>query len=222
MPVETEKTTELISLALNKDHSFLLTVSPWAVGIIILLCVVFVLIKWLFGKWHGPSFEIDQAEMGLGTGKITFKPNLKDQQIAYAIWVELSTRKIGLPIDLDHDVIVEIYDSWFNFFSVTRDLIKDIPINKVKGASTQKIIKLSIGVLNDGLRPHLTSWQARFRYWYEKEIAKSGEDIDPQAIQARYSKFEELKTDLLTVNNRLIKYRDKMRELVMGQDNTKK
>jgi hypothetical protein len=129
MPVETEKTTELISLALNKDHSFLLTVSPWAVGIIILLCVVFVLIKWLFGKWHGPSFEIDQAEMGLGTGKITFKPNLKDQQIAYAIWVELSTRKIGLPIDLDHDVIVEIYDSWFNFFSVTRDLIKDIPKN---------------------------------------------------------------------------------------------
>lgn len=29
------------------------------------------------------------------------RPNLDDQQIAYAIWIELSTREIGLPIDPD-------------------------------------------------------------------------------------------------------------------------
>lgn len=209
---------ELISLSLNKDYSFLLKISPWAIGIIILLSAIVLLIRWLLGRWRGPNFEIDKAEMGLGQGKITFKPNLKDQQVAYAVWVELSTRKIGLPINLEHDVIVEIYDSWFNFFSVTRELIKDIPVNKVKGSSTQKIINLSINVLNEGLRPHLTSWQARFRYWYEKELAKSGEDIDPQTIQARYPKFDELKTDLLAVNSRLMKYRDKMHELVMGSN----
>lgn len=170
---------------------------------------------------RGPSFEIDTAEMGIGSGKISFKPNLKDQQIGYAIWVELSTRKIGLPIDLEHDVISEIYDSWHTFFSITRELIKDIPVNKVKNSSTQKIINLSIDVLNQGLRPHLTSWQARFRHWYEKQLAKADGDIDPQAIQARYPKFEELKTDLLAVNTRLIRYRDKMRELVQGMPQEK-
>lgn len=41
-------------------------------------------------------------------------------------------------------------------------------------------------------------------------------DIDPQTIQGRYPKFDELKTDLLAVNARLIKYREKMRALVLG------
>jgi phage terminase Nu1 subunit (DNA packaging protein) len=121
-----------------------------------------------------------------------------------------------LKIDLDHDVVAEIYDSWHNFFSITRELIKDIPVNKVKNPSTRQIITLSIGVLNEGLRPHLTSWQARFRRWYDKQLASAADDADPQSIQAQYPKFEELKIDLLLVNQRLIKYREKMRELVLG------
>jgi hypothetical protein len=75
----------------------------------------------------------------------------------------LSTRKIGLQIDLKQDVIVEIYDSWHNFFTITRELIKDIPVSKVQAPSTRKIITLSVNLLNEGLRPHLTTWQARFR-----------------------------------------------------------
>jgi hypothetical protein len=154
--------------------------------------------------------------MGIGSHKISFKPNIRDQEIAYKIWVELSTRKIGLPIDLEHDVISEIYDSWFNFFSITRELIKDIPVSKVKNQSTRKIITLSISVLNEGLRPHLTTWQARFRRWYDRQLTNATDDADPQAIQEKYPKFSELKTDLLAVNKRLIKYREKMREVVMG------
>jgi hypothetical protein len=140
--------------------------------------------------------------------------------VAYAIWVELSTRKIGLPIDLKHDVITEIYDSWYNFFSVTRDLIKSIPVVQVKRAGTQAIIKLSIEVLNEGLRPHLTEWQARFRAWYDREIKRYGaaegkEVLDPQQIQEQFPKFKDLQADLQRVNNALIKYRKKMRELVI-------
>lgn len=129
----------------------------------------------------------------------------------------MSTRKIGISIDLDHDVIVEVYDSWYNFFSVTRELIKNIPVSKIKSNGTEKIILLSIEVLNEGLRPHLTKWQARFRHWYENEIKKQdGNDIDPQIIQAKYPKFRELKEDLLAVNKVLINYRKKMHELVIG------
>ena len=91
-----------------------------------------------------------------------------------------------------------------------------IPVNKVKSPSTQKIINLSIRVLNDGLRPHLTSWQARFRHWYERQLQTAKDDLDPQSLQAQYPKFEELKKDMLVVNASLIKYRDKMEELVLG------
>jgi hypothetical protein len=46
-------------------------------------------------------------------------------------------------------------------------------------------------------------------------LKKAEDDIDPQSLQARYPKFEELEKDLLQVNERLIRYREKMRELVL-------
>lgn len=205
----------LFSLVLNRDFSLSLTFNPLVIAIIAIVVGIILVIRWWLG-WRGSNFTIDEATVGIGNHRISFKPNMKDQEIAYKIWVELSTRKIGLPIDLEHDVISEIYDSWHSFFSVTRELIKDIPINKVKHSSTRQIITLSIQVLNEGLRPHLTAWQARFRRWYDKQLETAPDDIDPQAIQTKYAQFEDLKTDLLEVNKRLMMYREKMKELVLG------
>ena len=78
------------------------------------------------------SYEINEAAIGIGSNRVTIKPNYQDMQIAYELWVELSTRKIGLPIDLDNDVIEEIYDSWYEFFKLTRELVKCIPISKIR------------------------------------------------------------------------------------------
>lgn len=196
----------LLTLAWDKEAwTFTLTISLWLLFALALIGAALAIWKWWSGGLTFQSFEIDQAEIGVGSNKFRFKPNLTDKQVAYAIWVELSTRKIGLPIDFEHDVIAEIYDSWFSFFSVTRDLVKGVPVNQVKRDSTQAIIKLSIEVLNVGLRPHLTQWQARFRRWYERELKKydEGEEgtvLDPQQIQANFPKFVELKDDMQRVN----------------------
>ena len=102
-----------------------------------------------------------------------------------------------------------------NFFSVTRELIKDVPVSKFRRQDTEKIIKLSIEVLNTGIRPHLTKWQARFRRWYERSLEQDEYlDLPPQDIQKSFPHYEELKADLETVNQRLIRYREKMYELV--------
>jgi hypothetical protein len=175
---------DLLSMHLLSDWSLSIQMSLW-VGIALLItALIYAGWRWFSGGSSWKNFEIDQAEIGTGTGKIRLKPNMTDRQVAYAIWVELSTRKIGLPIDFEHDVIAEIYDSWYAFFAITRDLVKSIPVNKVRHDSTQKIIRLSIEVLNEGLRPHLTMWQARFRRWYENELSKTSGDlvIDPQSL----------------------------------------
>ena len=214
--IQTEKPPYL-TFSVDRDFTFSLKLNSIAIILVVILIVIVVLIKRFWENRTRTTFEIDQAEMGIGSTKLTFKPNNDDRQIAYKIWVELSTRKIGLPIDLDHDVISEVYDSWYGFFSVTRELIKDIPMSKIQHESTRKVIKLSIAVLNEGLRPHLTAWQARFRHWYDKRLKKE-DDFDPQTIQSEYPKFQELKANMLEVNNRLIKYRTKMKELVLGGD----
>ncbi len=78
-----------------------------------------------------------------------------------------------MKIDLDNDVIDEIYDSWYEFFGLTRELIKSIPVSRVrKDESTKELVSIAIEVLNKGIRTHLTKWQARFRKWYKMEIEK--------------------------------------------------
>lgn len=207
---------DIISIVLSDDWKLNIDVAtvPLAVAVAIL---VLGFIAWrVWSTRRIADFEIDGAEVGIGDFKMAFKPNDTDRQIAYSIWVELSTRKIGLPIDLDHDVISEIYDSWYNFFGVTRELVKGIPVSKVRNDSTGKIIRLSVEVLNEGLRPHLTQWQARYRRWYEYKV-KDNFEMSPQDIQKDFPDYDALSSDLLAVNNRLIKYREKMNELVIGR-----
>lgn len=220
-PSASDSVETIASLVWNKtEHTFTLSASIWL--LIVGVAITMLLIAWRIyaGGFTFKNFEIDQADIGIGDQKFTFKPNMTDKQVAYAIWVELSTRKIGLPIDFEHDVISEVYDSWFGFFTVTRDLVKGIPAQKVRRDSTQKIIRLSIEVLNEGLRPHLTRWQARFRHWYDRELRKydqgTGEEVlDPQLIQQRFPKYDELKEDMERVNQSLIKYRNQMYRLVL-------
>jgi hypothetical protein len=184
------------------------------IAVVVILAVAIVLWR-LFAPSFFPSFEIDQAEFGLGDQKVVIRPNDMDRTVAYKVWVELSTRKIGLPLDPDHDVIIEVYDSWYAFFAVTRELIKEIPVRKVRGASTQRIIHLSIEVLNEALRPHLTQWQARFRRWYERQLSQDpNADLHPQDIQKKFPSYDAMVEDMLKVNHQLMAYRKKMDDLV--------
>ncbi|KAI9131138.1 hypothetical protein [Acaryochloris sp. CCMEE 5410] len=210
-----DSTGILVKILLDSNFKLSLEVSPFIIGPLGIALVIYLLYKTFSSGWKLRDFEIDEAEFGIGDHKVKLKPNDTDKQIAYRIWVELSTRKIGLPIDLEDDVISDIYDSWYSFFSVTRDLIKDVPVSRFQRKDTEKIIRLSIDVLNIGLRPHLTKWQARYRRWYEAELAKSESvELEPQQIQKAYPHIEKLEADLLLVNKRLIGYRTKMYELI--------
>lgn len=208
----------LIELTLDDTLNFQLHADSLVVGGLgVILAAIF--LSRLIGvpRRFWKTFEINEAEFGLGDQKIKLSPNVTDQQIAYKIWVELSTRKIGIPIDTTNDVISEIYDSWFNFFSVTRELIKDVPVQKFRRKDTEQIVRLSIEVLNQGIRPHLTLWQARFRRWYENQLKlEANADVHPQDIQRKFPQFPDLERDLLEVNQRLINYREKMYEIIKG------
>jgi hypothetical protein len=165
------------------------------------------------------TYEINEAEIGIGNQKVIIKPNYQDMQIAYKLWVEISTRKIGLKIDLDNDVIAEIYNSWYEFFKLTRELIKDIPVSKIrKDESTKELVRIAIEVLNEGMRPHLTKWQARYRKWYNEEIEKNeNNSLSPQEIQKKYPEYENLVKEIIEINQKLIKYKNKLKQIAIGE-----
>ncbi len=210
----TQKTGTLINISVNKSLKTEIQIDGLILYSIIGVIVIYLITRIIFGR-RFKKFEVNEAEFGIGKQKVKIRPNIVDMQIAYKIWVELSTRKIGLPIDFNNDVISEVYDSWYKFFSVTRDLVKEVPVSKFRRSDTERIIKMSIEVLNSGIRPHLTLWQAKFRRWYENELSKDENIIvAPQKIQSKFPEFDLLCTDLKEINGRLIKYRSKMYDLI--------
>lgn len=205
---------DLIRIFIDKDFNIQWVLNPWLVVVILIGILIYIRIK---RPALCKDYEINEAELGIGSAKVKIRPNNEDLQIAYKLLVELSTRKIGLPIDIEHDVIVEVYNSWYEFFKVTRELIKDIPATKIRRSkSTRNLVNIAIEVLNIGIRPHLTKWQVWFRRWYENESrVDSNSGLSPQQIQKKFSDYKTLVEDMQTVNRNLIKYKDTLNRMVM-------
>ena len=206
---------DLIKIFFASDWNLQININKWVFAAIILCLIIWFLVIKLTSKIFSKSLEIDGVEIGIGTHKIKIKPNYEDIQIAYKLWVELSTRKLGIPINFDNDLIIEIYKSWYEFFKLTRELIKEVPIHKIrKHKSTKDFIDIIIAVLNEELRPHLTKWQARFRFWYQAELNKNL-NVEPQELQKKFPSYKSLIKDIGETNKKLINYRRILKKIAL-------
>ena len=210
---------DLVKLTFDDKYNLVLSMH-WVLYSVLIIATLF----WIYRAFRNKlmfhkNIEIDSAEIGIQGQKIKIKPNYTNIDIAYKIWVELNTRKIGLAIDFDNDVIVEIYKSWYQFFGITRELIKGLPATKLRNdKSTKELIELSTKILNEGLRPHLTSWQAKYHKWYDTAIQETGNtDLTPQQIQKKYEEYQALKDDMTRINNHLINYKNSVYILAFGE-----
>jgi len=206
---------DLIKILFDSNWNIQINFNKWILLSIVVALVIWFIVTRFFVRFFGRSFEINEAEIGIGNNKLKIKLNYEDIQIAYKLWVEISTRKIGLPIDFENDVLIEIYNSWYEFFKITRELIKGVPVSKIrKYNSTRKLIDIMVAVLNEEMRPHLTLWQARFRRWYSIESEKN-KNTCPQDIQKNFPEYKLLIKDMNDTNQKLIKYREILKEIAL-------
>lgn len=198
-----------INLAFN-DGQLKFDVSIW---VLLVLIGILGIIFYRFYS-HTKKYKLVKVTLKIaGIGDAEFTPNDEDIQIAHQIWTQLVTRKGALKVDPEKDVVVEIYDSWYSMFSVTRELIGSIPIKYLDAYSTKQLISITTEVLNLGLRPHLTMWQAKYRNWYrhhEQEL----ESKTPQELQKEYPEYEALIADMLVVNENLIDYAEQLKKII--------
>lgn len=187
--------------------------------VFIILPLTFFLIKYFLCKNFFKNHEIIEAEISLGNiGKVTIKSNHVVSQIAHEVWVELKTRKAALPFDEEHDLIVEVYDSWYQLFKEIRQLLRKLPAEKVKhNQDAKKLVDILTRSLNEGLRPHLTKYQAKFRKWYKEKSDCDDLGIAPQEIQRQYKDYKELICDIKITNEQLVTYANFIRELAYGK-----
>lgn len=201
----------ILKIFFNESNQLEISINPYVILFLILIILFIAYRTFKFTK-----IDIDSAEFGIGTNKIVLKLNRQDIQLAYKIWVELNTRKIGIPIEENKDIIIDIYKSWYDFFGITRSIIKEIGYTHLKDSkSYSNLVLLSIDILNLGIRPHLTTWQSDFIHWYNIEISKdNNKDMTPLQIQKLYPKYDELIRDLKSTNKNLIKYKDRLKQII--------
>ncbi len=142
-------------------------------------------------------------------GSMTYNTTPADRILAWKLYVQLTTRKAALLFDEDHDLVADIYDSLFTLFSITRELLLELPPEQFQNPSG--LSSLMLRVENDGVRPHLTRWQADFRRWWERAIVLD-ENIgkSPQEIQRLYPQYSQLVDDLKRTNTELSKFADEL------------
>ncbi len=156
---------DLITVRFVDGYSLVIDVGPVLLALLLVGIVGGVVYLCLRRRALRP-WAVVEAEVELGgIGRVKIRPSYEDIQIAHKAWVELVTRKAALSFEADDDVITDVYDSWYALFREMRSLTKTIPAEKVHGSKdTQELVRLLVDALNNGLRPHLTRWQARFRH----------------------------------------------------------
>ncbi|MFC1968163.1 hypothetical protein ACFLVX_02080 [Chloroflexota bacterium] len=207
---------EIISITITDKYSLTIDVGPLLILLVVALASWIIIYYLIRGRIRWPSVVEANIRLG-GIGEVKIRPSYEDIQIAHKAWVELVTRKAALPFDEQHDVIYEVYDSWYDLFQEMRALAKAIPAEKVRSSkSTRDLVHLLVDALNNGLRPHLTRWQARFRVWYDQALSKNPGKC-PQDIQRVFPQYKELVEDLLTVNKQLVEYADFIKRIAQGK-----
>ena len=200
---------------------FEIKVEDWIVNIsinvlLVLFVVVLFIIKFIILKKTRNSIKIKEYKININGFETTIEYDYIDREIAYKSWVEMNTRKIGLEIDEENDVIVEVYNSWYQFFDIIRDSIKNLPAHKYECSAD--LINIIMNILNTHMRSHLTKWQAKFRRWYDNELQKE-ENIylTPQEIQRKYPKYQELINDMRDTSLVLIQLKDELNKLAFNK-----
>ena len=201
---------ELFKVYINNENDVIIQVSIWLIVCLISMLAIYLI--WLKKKLR---FKLVKLNIKLGSvGAVELRPSKEDLQIAHKIWTELVTRKAAIPIDENYDVIEDIYNSWYTLFQRTREFISDIPADSIrKNKSTREIVRLAVQTLNDGLRPHLTRWQAEFRAWSKAnkdELSK----LTPQQFQKEYPDYRNLIEDLLKINKQLREYAAELQRMI--------
>jgi len=153
-------------------------------------------------------------------GSTTITATYADRVAAWKLYVQLVTRKAAIPFDEEHDTIVEVYDSLRKLFESTRTLLLDLPPSEY--GKSNGLASLMLRVMNDGVRPHLTFWQADFRRWWSASCESSeSAGCSPQEIQRRFPRYRALVADLHRTNTELSKFADELLGVARGRRRTK-
>lgn len=152
------------------------------------------------------AFETPSSLFGVPLPKISWKGKLErsdeDQELAWGLYVELSTRIAVAGLQDDEGSLAEALASYHTLFAFTRERLHSVgpQVGRPHGGSEQTpIAALVLWMLNGIVRPLLAKWHPRLTRYEEARP----DGVGPFAHEAAWPDAAELRRDLRAARDRL-------------------
>jgi hypothetical protein len=148
-------------------------------------------IKDLFEKWNLKELKVKTPIMDMD-----WKPEDKDKDAAWDLYVELLTRITTQPLPDNAGVEQTALDSVHSLFQVTRDTLKR------HGRSCVEFTRISIIVLNQVIRPFTAKWHLlSAQNAFENDGSKKEFREDLAELQSKLIAYTKLLSEIADVED---------------------
>ena len=148
-----------------------------------------------------------EVNLPFGLGSAEIEPDHAEQQVAWILYVELSTRVALQPLNPEQGFLREALTSLHSIFVTTRSVLRDAGPH-VAG-HPHSVGAIAIRVLNQGLRPVLAKWHPLLLEW-ECEHSGSSNSIQHESNWARAG---EMRDELGELRDNLRVYADALAKI---------
>jgi hypothetical protein len=140
-------------------------------------------------------------------GKMTLEPDEAQQNAAWELYVELTTRIAVQSLGPDEGLVREALTSLYRLFDITRDILRRAGPRVAKGS--ESLGPVAINVLNIGLRPFLAKWHPELQT-YE---ARRPENVSPREHEENWERIKEVRAELEELRKELSTYADALSKI---------
>lgn len=158
-------------------------------------------------RLKGMKAEQISVSLPFGLGGVVITPNKAEQNAAWALYVELTTRIAVQPFDPDHGVMREVLNSLYSLFGLTRQVLRDAGPEVAHGESS--LGPLAIEILTKGIAPFTTRWHPRLKE-YESTCPSN---ISALAHERSWREFNQMQSELKDLQIEMRKYTRMLAEI---------
>src|SRR5687767_2998871 len=140
-------------------------------------------------------------------GSVEWEVDRTQSIAAWSLYIELVTRIAVQPLDSDQGLIREAMNSLYSLFGSTREILKtsgpDVGISKASVGG------IAIAVLNNGLRPFLSTWHPALLTWEQTRSPSTS----PKDHELNWKDGKRVRADLDSLRDDLSMYADALAEI---------
>ncbi|ELR98395.1 hypothetical protein [Gloeocapsa sp. PCC 73106] len=191
----------------TKDFWRLMLIGIIGIVAILVLVAVFLINRRSLGRFVKRLTSVS-VSLPFGIGQVNWQPDLTERRAAWSLYVELVTRIATQSLESDQGLLREALNSLYDLFKATRQILKDAGPDV--GASRESVGGIAIAVLNQGLRPFLSTWHPRLQEWE----AQRPDNISPKEHETNWSEKSQLRSELELLRENLEQYAKALAEIV--------